>query len=79
MPFRCGLPYVKILGAHPKIFKKNESEVAVVRRHFKIVFTKTLKPCKIIVLKSAHPPKIRPHRFGGEGVLIGVQTATLNA
>ena len=23
--------------------------------------------------------KIRPHRFGGEGVLIGVQTATLNA
>ena len=24
-------------------------------------------------------PKIRPHRFGGEGVLIGVQTATLNA
>ena len=21
----------------------------------------------------------RPHRFGGEGVLIGVQTATLNA
>ena len=29
--------------------------------------------------KSASPPKIRPHRFGGEGVLIGVQTATLNA
>ena len=27
------------------------------------------------------PPSfsIRPHRFGGEGVLIGVQTATLNA
>ena len=24
-------------------------------------------------------PQIRPHRFGGEGVLIGVQTATLNA
>ena len=24
-------------------------------------------------------PKIRPHRFGGEGVLIGVQSATLNA
>ena len=24
-------------------------------------------------------PKIRPHRFGGEGVLIGGQTATLNA
>ena len=23
--------------------------------------------------------KIRPHRFGGEGVLIGVQTTTLNA
>ena len=23
--------------------------------------------------------KIRPHRFGGEGVLIGGQTATLNA
>ena len=23
--------------------------------------------------------KIRPHRFGGEGVLIGVQSATLNA
>ena len=23
--------------------------------------------------------KIRPHRFGGEGVLIGGQSATLNA
>ena len=23
--------------------------------------------------------KIRPHRFGGEGVLIGGKTATLNA
>ena len=23
--------------------------------------------------------KVRPHRFGGEGVLIGGQTATLNA
>ena len=26
-----------------------------------------------------HLTKIRPHRFGGEGVLIGVQSATLNA
>ena len=25
------------------------------------------------------PHEIRPHRFGGEGVLIGGQTATLNA
>ena len=25
------------------------------------------------------PLEIRPHRFGGEGVLIGAQTATLNA
>ena len=24
------------------------------------------------------PAEIRPHRFGGEGVLIGAQTATLN-
>ena len=37
-------------------------------------------------LKQLLPPgqlleltKIRPHRFGGEGVLIGVQIATLNA
>ena len=30
-------------------------------------------------ISSTEPLKIRPHRFGGEGVLIGVQTATLNA
>ena len=54
----CGPPYVKIGGAHPKIIKKNESDGAVVRNRFKIIFTKTLKPCKIIFLKSTHPPKI---------------------
>ena len=54
----CGLPYVQIGGAHLKIIKKNESEGAVVRNRFKIIFTKTLKPCKIIFLLSTHPPKI---------------------
>ena len=29
--------------------------------------------------KEMRRTEIRPHRFGGEGVLIGVQTATLNA
>ena len=33
-----------------------------------------LQHCWILVVY-----KIRPHRFGGEGVLIGVQSATLNA
>ena len=56
--FPCGLPYVQIGGAHLKINKKNESEGAVVRNRFKIIFTKTLKPCKIIFLLSTHPPKI---------------------
>ena len=38
---------------------------------------------KLYIYKMEGQPnsvmKIRPHRFGGEGVLIGVQTATLNA
>ena len=56
--YLCGLPYVQIGGAHLKIIKTNESEGAVVRNRFKILFTKTLKPCKIICLLSTHPPKI---------------------
>jgi hypothetical protein len=32
-----------------------------------------------MVIFFSSQQKIRPHRFGGEGVLIGGQTATLNA
>ena len=36
--------------------------------------------CRDVGMGSdSNPLEIRPHRFGGEGVLIGVQIATLNA
>ena len=36
--------------------------------------------CRVsLVGRPSGIPEIRPHRFGGEGVLIGGQTATLNA
>ena len=40
-------------------------------------FFNFLKASGFVVVTKAF--KIRPHRFGGEGVLIGGQTATLNA
>ena len=35
--------------------------------------------CSVQLLLDVATHKIRPHRFGGEGLLIRVQTATLNA
>ena len=40
---------------------------------------KLMYDLETIQLTQDEMDKIRPHRFGGEGVLIGVQTATLNA
>ena len=74
----CGPPYVKIGGAHPKITKTNESEGAVVRNRFKIFFTKTLKPCKIIFLKK-YPPtqnnfqQVDNKLFGGGSTVLSKQ------
>ena len=42
-------------------------------------FTSDMWRPKEFCFDFSYPKKVRPHRFGGEGAHIGVQTATLNA
>jgi hypothetical protein len=46
-----------------KIIKKNESEVLLVRRHFKIFFKNTITHLKIISCDTTHPLKIVSERL----------------